>query len=269
MMNLVPQILFSSTLAWSLPVEEIVPFAKASGIDGLEIWSEHVWHYRSDPQLIHKNNNFELNFTLHAPSWDLNIASLDQEIREASIARIFHSIELADRIGAGSITFHPGQATLPVLGTEYYEEILLESVDKIVQKAKQYGKTMSLELMEEKPKEFITSPAVLNHFIQSCHTALRTTFDVAHIKSSQDPVAAFAETARVDKIHLSDNLNTRLHVPLGTGIIDRESIHYFLTQVPLPIVIEGLDPSPSLDWWHINLYYVRKLFFPEEQEVFG
>jgi sugar phosphate isomerase/epimerase len=268
-MNLLPQILFSSTLAWSLPVEEIVPFAKASGIDGLEIWAEHVWHYQSDPQLIHKRNNFTLSFTLHAPSWDLNIASLDQEIREASIARIFHSIELADRIGADSITFHPGKATLPILGNDYYEEILLESVDKIVQKAKKYGKTMSLELMEEKPNEWITSPDALNQFIRSCHTSLFTTFDIAHIKSTESPIAAFGETDRVNKIHLSDNLSNRLHVPLGTGIIDQESIAYFLTQVPLPIVIEGLDPSPSLDWWHINLYYIRRLFFPKEQEMLG
>ncbi|EOR22544.1 Sugar phosphate isomerases/epimerase [Niallia nealsonii AAU1] len=250
---------FASTLAWAYPVDKVVQHAKQSELSGLEVWAEHVWFHGTNPKKIREaNQDGSLNLTVHAASWDLNICSLEREIRESSVRQIQHSIKLADEIGADSITFHPGRLTLPQIKQEIYETLMKESIFTLMETAKQYKKSLSMELMEVKPKEFVTNPDTMNRLIADFLPELKTTFDVAHI-SEDIPRRAFAQLLNVDKIHISDNSVSQLHVPLGTGILDSYVLEEFLSISHLPVVVEGFDASESLNWWNHNLHYLKSL----------
>ncbi|HEO8421809.1 sugar phosphate isomerase/epimerase family protein [Niallia sp. FSL W8-0635] len=255
---------FASTLAWAYPVDEVVQLAKQSELSGLEIWAEQVWFHGTNPEKIRKaNRDQSINLTMHAASWDLNICSIEKEIRESSVRQIQHSIKLADEIGADSITFHPGRLTLPQMKQEIYETLMMESIFTLIETAKQYKKTLSIELMEVKAKEFVTSPDTMNRLIASFIPELKTTFDVAHI-SEGAPERAFADLINVDKIHVSDNTESQLHVPLGTGILDRNMLREFFAITSLPVVVEGFDASENLNWWKHNLHYLKSLAMQKE-----
>ncbi|MEK4974673.1 sugar phosphate isomerase/epimerase family protein [Niallia sp. FSL R7-0648] len=250
---------FASTLAWAYPVDQVVQLAKQSGLSGLEIWAEHVWFHGTDPNKIREaNRDQSINLTMHAASWDLNISSLEKEIREGSVKQIRNSIKLADEIGADSITFHPGRLTLPQIKQEIYEAFMMESIFTLIETAKRYKKTLSIELMEVKTKEFVTAPEIMNRLIASFLPELKTTFDVAHI-SEGTPQQAFAQLINVDKVHVSDNSRAQLHVPLGMGILDRNMLNEFISINDLPVVVEGFDASESLNWWNHNLHYLKSL----------
>ena len=250
---------FASTLAWAYPADKVVLLAKQSGLTGLEIWADHVWFYETNPGKIREaNQDDSLNLTMHAASWDLNICSLEKEIRESSVRQIQHSIKLADEIGADSITFHPGRLTLPQMKQELYEKLMMESIFALLETAKRYKKSLSMELMEVKSKEFVTSPNTMNRLISRFLPELKTTFDVAHI-SERNPQHALAPLINVDKIHISDNSASQLHIPLGTGILDSKMLEEFLSISHLPVVVEGFDASKSLNWWNQNLHYLNSL----------
>lgn len=255
---------FASTLAWAYPVDKVVQLAKQSELSGLEVWADHVWFHSTDPDKIRKaNQDDSINLTMHAASWDLNISSLEKEIRESSVRQIQHSIKLADEIGADSITFHPGRLTLSQMKQEIYETLMMESIFTLIETAKRYKKNLSIELMEIKPKEFVTSPNTLNRLISGFLPELKITFDVAHI-SEDIPQRAFAQLINVDKIHISDNSASQLHIPLGTGILDSKMLEEFLAISYLPVVVEGFDASENLNWWNHNLRYLKCLELMKE-----
>lgn len=56
---------------------------------------------------------FDLRYTIHAPTGDGNIASSFEPMRRASIAVIRETAEAGDRIGAETLVIHPGFCLYP------------------------------------------------------------------------------------------------------------------------------------------------------------
>ncbi|OZI12050.1 sugar phosphate isomerase [Bacillaceae bacterium SAS-127] len=253
------KLLFASTLAWSYPVDVVMKVAKEEKFFGVEVWAEHIWNYGTAPKKIEDTKKeLDLALTMHAASWDLNLCALNSGIRQQSVEEIKRSIELAIKIGADNITFHPGKMTLPSFLVSMHEELLIESLGEIVRFARREGVTLSLEMMEWKTKEFVTEPNVLKRVIDPFIPHLQTTFDVAHIPLHQDIREVWAATPNVGKIHISDATQDKLHLPLGVGSIAEDTLHFFLHTEELPIVIEGFDRSKELTWLKKNLEYVKQ-----------
>ena len=68
--------------------------------------------------------NYSLKYSVHSPIINLNIASLTENIRQASIAEIKKSIDLANEIDAEIVVVHPG--SIPFLGREFKDKIRKE-----------------------------------------------------------------------------------------------------------------------------------------------
>lgn len=249
----------ASTLAWAFPVEEVIRMAKELKFAGVEVWAEHVWRYNSMPEQIRRvKEETNMQLTMHAASWDLNISSLNAGIRRQSVHEIYRSIELASQIGADNITFHPGKLTFSDSKVSIHEELLLESMEELHRKAKQEGLTLSLEMMERKPKEFVTKPATVKKLIGPFFPQIQTTFDVAHIPLHVDIFSVWHEMPGVNKIHLSDATKETLHLPLGDGEIGEATINKFLNIEDIPVIIEGFDDSEDLQMLKKNLLYAKR-----------
>ncbi|MBS4208045.1 sugar phosphate isomerase/epimerase [Bacillus sp. FJAT-50079] len=258
----------ASTLCWSYKMEDVLQIAKRFKFAGVEVWADHFWHHGSDPRQVNQiRENLGLDLTMHAASWDINITALNDGIRRQSIGEIKRSIDLASEIGANNITLHPGKMTLTTLEKSIFIDLLLESLQVLSNYAKEKGATLSLELMEAIPKEFIISPNAINRITEGFHPYLQTTFDVAHISLKQDPFQQFRQTLHINKIHISDVNEQQLHIPLGDGLLGANTLKHFLQIKDAPVVIEGFDRSVAFICLRRNLQYIEAVLIRKEEAI--
>ncbi len=232
----------ASTLLWGHSFSRICERIRDANLQGVELWTEQFWHDEfTVAEVLENSRNSNLDISLHAASWDLNISSLNEGIRIQSIKEVEKSIELAEALHVDNITIHPGRLTLNDCWKPWHMDCLQQSLDTLEQVAQRSGVTLSIELMELAKKEFVTSPSLLNELVDHRSKYMTTTFDVAHIPLSQSPLELLKELHKVDKIHISDSTEEKFHVPLGEGKIDMMNVIQSLKMVEVPVVIEGFD----------------------------
>lgn len=91
-------------------------------IEGLGIkYAELLHQYPTENFDLDLLDSFDLEYTIHAPFMDVNIAALGSKSRAASMEQIKDSIDLANKIDAKVVVVHPG--LIPFLAKEMPEEI--------------------------------------------------------------------------------------------------------------------------------------------------
>ncbi|WP_445486835.1 sugar phosphate isomerase/epimerase family protein [Niallia sp. 03133] len=256
----------SSTLLWGKSWEEICKEFAGLGLSGIELWAEQFWHHHfSEHDVVRLADQYGLELTLHAASWDLNLCSLNKGIRQQSIAEVHRSIELASAIQAVNMTVHPGRLTLSGDWADWHLQCLHETVDLIEELGIQNDVIISLELMENVKKEFITMPEIMNELTKNRSEKIQTTFDVAHTPIHIDPLLYLKKLKRINKIHLSDSRDNVFHIPLGEGGITLFPILKELTSFHYPIVLEGYDPFGQKLLLKKHLKYLSACLLGEEK----
>ena len=249
----------ASTLFWGSSFGDICKRIKDVDLQGVELWAEQFWQESFVvADVLEKSRVHNLDISLHAASWDLNISSLNQGIREQSILEIERSIELAYALHVENITIHPGRLTLNEEWMPWHMDCLQQSMDTLESIAQRAGITLSIELMEHVKKEFVTSPDLLNALVDHRSKYVTTTFDVAHIPLSQSPVELLQKLHRVDKIHISNSTVEKYHVPLGEGEIDIMSVMPLIERLDVPVVIEGFDYLGKGNMLEKNVRFLHK-----------
>ncbi|KGX86776.1 sugar phosphate isomerase/epimerase family protein [Pontibacillus litoralis] len=258
----------SSTLMWSYPVDEVIRLASGLGVAGVEVWAEHVWlHHTCTEKIIAAKEETGLDVTLHAASWDLNLCSLNEGTRIQSVTEIKKSMYLAKKIGANNVTFHPGRLTLKSEWIKWHLDQLQQSIIRLLQLGDELNITLSLELMEEKDKELLTTAEQMNAFLQHLPSSLKTTFDIAHVPFSRNILQQFKELERINKVHISDSTSKVYHVPLGKGELAITPILNELANETYPIVIEGYDDSTELNILKENMRFLREQYSIEKDVI--
>lgn len=249
----------SSTLMWAYPVEAALLIARQYGFRGMEVWAEHVWFHQSDVREIREAaKRAGVKLTLHAASWDLNLCSLNQGIRQQSIREVIRSLDLAGELGASSVTIHPGRVTLSPRHRRWHEPVLIESLNILAKEAMKRGLALSIEHIEPLPKELVVTPMELNRLRAALDYPTTATFDIAHVPLTSSLSEFYRELDDIDKIHVSDATSSKLHLPLGTGSIDLDEIWPLLWEKERPIVVEGLDDSRELGLLKQNMLYLQQ-----------
>ncbi|WP_186580134.1 sugar phosphate isomerase/epimerase family protein [Aquibacillus kalidii] len=247
----------SSSLCWAYPLPDVIKLAKLFHFDGVEVWAEHVWHYQTSVNsILHAKEEYNIELSLHAASWDLNISAINEGIRKQSIQEIENSMMLAKQLEATNVTIHPGRRTLANQWLDKHEQLLIENLQMLAYKAEQLNVTLSIEQMEAIKKEFITSPKPLNGLLEQLPDSIQTTFDIAHVPLSESPEAYFHQINRINKIHISDATHQIYHVPLGTGLVKLDPILRILRDTDLPVVVEGFESNRSLSMLQQNVNYL-------------
>ncbi|WP_087972020.1 sugar phosphate isomerase/epimerase family protein [Oceanobacillus rekensis] len=249
----------ASTLCWSSHPAEVITIAEKEGLQGVELWAEHMYYHQADPEEIRLLAEAKgLALTLHASSWDLNICSLNQGIREQSLAELKKSVNLANVLQVEHMTFHPGRFTVKSYLQDEHRYMLVRNTKDLVDYAKEKQVILSQELMEEIPKEMLTDPEAMNTFLDQVGEGLHVTLDIAHTPLSESSLAYLAKLERVNSIHLSDSSMEQFHVPLGKGSIDIVQVLHALSETNLPVVLEGMDTSRELSFLQQHLSFLRK-----------
>ena len=249
---------FASTLMWSASPEEMTQMALKYGAGGIEVWAQQVESRGYDPEkfaALARQNGIKL--IVHAKSWDLNFAALNQGIREASVAEIRECVDLAVRLGADELTVHPPRYTLGE--SQEARNRAYESICEILSYAGKRNVTISLEIMEHIPKEMATTPEDMRAIILDKEPELTFTVDLAHCLTEQEFWDNIRKMGRVSKVHITNKCGNRLHTPLDQGDFPMEDIFPRLMKCGIPVVIEGYDESGEYEILKRNFNFIQTL----------
>lgn len=184
-------------------------------------------------------DSYELHFAVHAPFSDLNIASLNPQIRENSLAQIIDAIRISNDLDIKLLTIHPGHKS--PLGAYFLEKIKdtnKKSLIQIDRAGEEYGIVLALENI---PRMWVSLCSDAQEMRELIHgTNLKICFDIGHAHIS-DAVPGFLKLKRdFVNLHLHDNNGDKdKHLVLGEGNIALEEILRELKEYRGNFVIES------------------------------
>jgi sugar phosphate isomerase/epimerase len=219
---------------WAFELEKI-------GFKGWEIVSEgrqKVSENINRIKEIASTTNLEL--TVHAPFSDLNIASLNQLIWEASVKEICSCIEQASSF-ASTIVIHPGilsplGAQLPDKAWEYNIAAL-----KIFGKlAREYGIKVVIENMPNIGLMLGQLFEELLGLIENSDQNIGIALDVGHAYLTKTLENYLNNPEKIAHVHLHDNRGKKDdHLPIGRGKIKWLELLPKLKKIDAKFVIES------------------------------
>ncbi len=181
-----------------------------------------------------------LEYSVHAPYTDVNIAAEDPQVREAIHRRLEASIRYASDLGAETLVFHPGNTTalewaLPH-GTAW--RINLESVRRLVDYAETFGVRAVIENVPEPFPFVMKSVEEFDRFYDEVGVEAFMVLDVAHAHLRGEELEFIKRFEdRISHVHVSDNHGDGdTHLRIGEG------------SVAWGEVIEALKESPFDGW---------------------
>ncbi|MBQ9161503.1 MAG: sugar phosphate isomerase/epimerase [Methanobrevibacter sp.] len=190
----------------------IIDTAKKHGFEIIEILAE-------DPFYTKDNLEFKdcgLDIRMHAATVDINIASINKGIREESVRQMIFCGEYAEKIGAKTITVHPG-----IIGRneprlrKWALEMAVESVGKIMDNT---NVEISVENMPVRQK-FLGNKVEEIEMIQN-ETGCSLTIDTGHGNTCGN-LEEMLELKNISYCHLNDNDGEKdQHITLGEGTLD-------------------------------------------------
>ena len=243
------QVLLSAPLLWAHPAAEILEAARDLGYDGVEFWAYQLTRDGADPVWLgERARELGLALTLHAMSWDLNLASQLDAIRAASLAALHQSVELAARLHARMVVMHPGHTTDPHEDAEVYWPHQVAAIREIADHAVGHGLKVGVEHMEPRQGEYVITPEDSNRLMREvARPNVGTVLDVAHIPWGEDEPAFIAHLQHMVHVHLSDADGIRLHLPLGQGGRDLGRVLTALRGFRGAIALEGFSIGAGRD----------------------
>ncbi|MCD6530027.1 sugar phosphate isomerase/epimerase [Candidatus Bathyarchaeota archaeon] len=171
--------------------------------------------------------SYNLKYILHAPSIDVNLASLNPQVGKASLKAVEASVHLAAELNAKLIVSHVGR-----LSRDYPESLTVRAyanvigrLREIVETSKNLGVVFTIE------NDHKSSDRILAGYASQVYSLIRDldcklTFDIGHANTLGE-IQSFLECLceEIVNVHLHDNDGVSdSHLPLGEGGIDYSSI---------------------------------------------
>jgi sugar phosphate isomerase/epimerase len=165
----------------------------------------------------------DLEFTMHAPFADINIASPSKTSLAASMKRLKQSLIYADALDAKLWVFHPGARTgitqfYP--GAEWKQNT--ESIQELYKQAEELGVNIALENLPAKYWFLMKSPEDFNKFYKETNLPIGIVLDLGHANLEGQIQPFFNQLAdKIIHVHASDNFgDDDAHLGVGYGKID-------------------------------------------------
>jgi sugar phosphate isomerase/epimerase len=173
--------------------------------------------------------SFDMEFSLHAPFNDLNIAALNEHLREIALDYLKESIILSEELGIKLISLHPGHlCPSGVYDLELVKKTNKDSIQELARFAEDRSVNLALENMPVKHWTLGNTASDILELIND--TQLGICFDIGHA-NIMDEINEFLEHMnKIINVHIHDNMGRRdEHLVLGEGNIDITGIVNKLT----------------------------------------
>ena len=243
------EIAVSTLFCLHKPLEEAMPIVLEAPTKFIELMDAgpHALSPSRVEALLEIKEAHGLEYSVHAPYTDVNIASDDPHLREAIIRRLEASIRYASDLGAETLVFHPGNTTslewaLPQ-GTIWRTN--LESVRRLVDYAETLGVRALIENVPEPFPFVMKSVEDFARFYDEVGIEAPIVLDVAHahIRGEElEFIERFGD--RIAHVHVSDNHGDRdTHLRIGEGSVAWGEVMEALRESPFDgwVTIESHD----------------------------
>ena len=182
------------------PIEDILDHIIELNMGYCEIINEYPYDSLDYDRL----NTYDVEYTLHAPLSDVNLASHVEIIRKASISLIKNSMDAARKLDTNIVVVHPGQ--MPILGRKITPKVMKynrESLKECSLYSEEVGVKMCVENMPDIDGLLFTNLDELNDLILDVDAYM--TLDVGHAHNNSYTIEDMLKYSRIEHIHLSDN----------------------------------------------------------------
>ncbi len=215
----------STMFLWDLDPEGMADVIARAGLEEIEFWAETPWYWeggrREDQAEEIKRVFGGLRMTLHAPVMDLNPASYNDLVCQATIAESLRAIDLAEFLGAEVVTIHPGKRTAkrPVRDAE--RQKLRKYLVACLDRAEEVGLPLALENLEPAPWNICADPEEMAQLLSEL--PLGMTLDISHATPPLSRAMDFVEILgdSILNVHVSATRKGVRHLPPSDGSVDR------------------------------------------------
>ena len=193
---------------------------------------------------------YGLEYTLHAPFADINIASPSKAILSASLKRLKESMAFASQLDVKVWVFHPGAKTgisqfYP--GAEWKQNT--ESLQELYAHAEKLGLNIALENLPGKYWFMMHTPEEFMRFYRETGLPLGIALDLGHANLEGQIEPFFKLLAdKIVHVHASDNDGSDdQHLGIGKGKIDYEAFKQQIARIGYDktVVIESIKDVPE------------------------
>ncbi len=201
-------------------------------------------------QLKEAAKSCNLEYSLHAPFADVNIASPIKPLLNASIKRLKQSLQNARAMDAKLWVFHPGQRTgigqfYP--GADFKQ--MCQSIQQIYAAAEEYGVNIALENLPAKYWFLMNTPEEFMRFYRETNLPVGITMDLGHA-NLEGQIQPFFNllTDKIVHIHASNNNgNEDEHNGISEGNIDYNWFAETLKKIGYDktVVVESMKDVPE------------------------
>jgi len=221
--------LAASTLPYlSKSPESAVESIAELGFKGIEIYLEGR-HNLEGRKLGEIFSSYNFAIYVHAPFFDLNIASLNEEILEESKKQIKESIETASMLGSSVVTAHFGRYTLHF--NSYRKKAFernVKNAGELAEFARERDVLLCFENQTKMQSSICCELAPLKKTLEemSKEADANLTLDVGHAHTCGNPAAYLRALGKyVQHLHFHDNSSADdEHKAIGSGDIDYKSV---------------------------------------------
>lgn len=205
----------------------------------------HSLNPRRVERLEELRSSYDIEYSIHAPYADTNLAADDDLIREWVLKRIRASIRFTSELNAECLVVHPGWTT----ATERFSrgrswELNLRSLHWLMRYAGDYGVECLLENVPNPTPYLLVSVDDFELFEEEMRPPMNYVLDIAHAHLQEEEYLFIEKFGpKIKHVHVSDNMGSLdQHLPIGEGNIDWGR------------VIDSLDDAGFDGWIVIESY---------------
>jgi sugar phosphate isomerase/epimerase len=206
---------------------------------------KHALNPRIVERLQELASNYNLEYSIHAPYADTNLAADDDLIREWILKRIRASIRFSSELDAECLVLHPGWTT----ATEPFSrgrswELNLRSLHWLMRYAGEYGVDCLMENVPNPTPYLLVTVDDFDLFDEEMEPSMSYVLDVAHAHLQSEEYRFIEKFGhKIKHVHVSDNWGDKdTHLPLGEGNINWRK------------VLDALDDAGFEGWLVIESY---------------
>ncbi len=194
--------------------------------------------------------SYSLQYSLHAPFADINIASPIKPLLNASLKRLKQSLQNASDMDAKLWVFHPGQRTgigqfYP--GADY--KTMYQSIQELYASAEELGVNIALENLPKKYWFLMNSPEEFLRMYREINLPVGITMDLGHANLEGQLQPFFNLVAdKIVHIHASNNDGSDdQHMGVDEGNIDYVWFAEILKKIGYDktVIVESMHKVPE------------------------
>jgi len=221
--------------------------------------SQHALNSKRVKALKNLANSKGLDFTVHAPFVDINIASLNPVLRRVMLKRLEKSIACSHKLQCRQWVFHSGWKTGV---SEFYPnfdwQLNLRSARTLLAVARKYDMDISIENTAEPFPFLVKKMQDFALFYSELGSDIGLTLDIAHAHTSRQALEFIEKFSdKIVHVHVSDNEGKYdSHRGIGHGNIDWNAIADALKRIRY----RGIVMLESIDHVEESLQTLRRIF---------